>query len=268
MAAADKIRIRGWEPPNFISICNVRSRGKMTERLQKIMSELGVASRRKCEEMIAAGKVKVNGRLITEQGYKADKINDIIEVDGKILKGCGDKLYILLNKPFGYITSTKDQFGRPTVLDLLRDINVRVFPVGRLDYDTEGMIILTNDGSLTYRLTHPKHNVDKTYRALVLGEVNLKDVESISRGIEIEDYVTAPGKLEIVKYSKGNSIIDITIHEGKNRQVRKMCSAIGHDVLKLKRIRIGRIGLGSLKTGEWRYLTDSEIEYLKHMGGC
>jgi 23S rRNA pseudouridine2605 synthase len=265
LAAADKIRIRGWKPPNFISICNVRSRGKMTERLQKIMSEFGVASRRKCEEMIAAGKVKVNGRLITEQGYKADKAKDIIEVDGKILKDSGDKIYIMLNKPTGYITSVKDQFGRPTVMDLLKGINVRVFPIGRLDYDTEGLIILTNDASLTYRITHPKHNVDKTYRALVLGEVTQKDVFSISQGIEIEDYVTAPGKLEIVKYAKGNSLIDITIHEGKNRQVRKMCSAIGHDVLRLKRIRIGRIGLESIKTGEWRYLTDSEIKYLKEL---
>ena len=239
----------------------------MTERLQKIMSEFGVASRRKCEEMITAGKVRVNGCLITEQGCKVDKEKDIIEVDGKILKGSDDKLYILLNKPVGYITSVKDQFGRPTVLDLLKGISTRVFPIGRLDYDTEGLIILTNDGSLTYRITHPKHKIDKIYRALVRGEVNQKDVVSISRGIEIEDYVTAPGKLEIVKYSKGNSIIDITIHEGKNRQVRKMCLAMGHDVLRLKRIRIEKIGLGSLKAGEWRYLTDSEIKYLNELGG-
>lgn len=234
----------------------------MTERLQKIMSELGVASRRKCEEMITAGKVKVNGCLITEQGFKVDKEKDIIEVDGKVLKNSDDKIYILLNKPVGYITSSKDQFGRPTVLDLLKGINVRVFPVGRLDYDTEGLIILTNDGSLTYRITHPKHNIDKTYRAVVHGEVNQKDIVSFSKGIGIEDYVTAPGHMEIIKYSKGNSIIDITIHEGKNRQVRKMCSVIGHDVIRLKRIKIGEIGIGELKTGQWRYLNDSEIKYL------
>ncbi|MDD4504002.1 MAG: pseudouridine synthase [Clostridiaceae bacterium] len=237
----------------------------MAERLQKVMSEFGVASRRKCEEMIAAGKVKVNGRFITEQGCKVDIEKDIIEVDGKILKSLDDKLYIILNKPVGCITSVKDQFGRPTVLDLLNGISIRVFPIGRLDYDTEGLILLTNDGDLTYKITHPKHNIDKTYRALVRGEVNQKDVMNFVIGIEIEDYVTAPAKLEIVKYSKGKSIIDITIHEGKNRQVRKMCSAMGHEVIRLKRIRIGEIGLGNLKIGEWRYLSNSEIKYLKNI---
>ena len=237
----------------------------MAERLQKVMSEFGVASRRKCEEMIAAGKVKVNGRFITEQGCKVDIEKDIIEVDGKILKSLDDKLYIILNKPVGCITSVKDQFGRPTVLDLLNGISIRVFPIGRLDYDTEGLILLTNDGDLTYKITHPKHNIDKTYRALVRGEVNQKDVMNFVMGIEIEDYVTAPAKLEIVKYSKGKSIIDITIHEGKNRQVRKMCSAMGHEVIRLKRIRIGEIGLGNLKIGEWRYLSNSEIKYLKNI---
>jgi 23S rRNA pseudouridine2605 synthase len=243
----------------------VRSRGKMTERLQKVMSEYGVASRRKCEELIAAGKVKVNGYLITELGRKVDKEKDIIEVDGEIIKSSGNKLYILLNKPVGYITSVKDQFGRPTVLDLIKGISVRVFPIGRLDYDTEGVILLTNDGDLTYRITHPKHNINKTYRALVHGEANQEDVLTLRRGIEIEDYVTAPAKMEIIRYLKGNSIIDITIHEGKNRQVRKMCSAIGHEIISLKRIRIGKIGLGSLKKGEWRYLSESEIKYLKEL---
>lgn len=239
----------------------------MTERLQKVMSEFGVASRRKCEEIIAAGRVKVNGSLITEQGYKVDKDKDIIEVDGKIIKSSENKVYILLNKPIGYITSVKDQFGRPTVLDLLNGISVRVFPIGRLDYDTEGLIILTNDGELTYMITHPKHNIDKTYRALVHGKADNEDVNTFARGIAIEDYVTSPARLTIVRYTKGNSIVDITIHEGKNRQVRKMCSEVGHEVMRLKRIRIGEIGLGSLKTGEWRYLDDSEIEYLKALGG-
>jgi len=234
----------------------------MTERLQKVMSEFGVASRRKCEEMIASGKVKVNGQLIIEQGYKVDKEKDAIEVDGRIIKNSEKKLYILLNKPVGYITSVKDQFGRPTVLDLLKGLSVRIFPIGRLDYDTEGIILLTNDGELTYRITHPKHNIDKTYRALVRGKVNEKDALTFKRGIEIEDYVTAPARMEILRYSKGNSIIDITIHEGKNRQVRKMCSAIEHEVIKLKRIRIGKIGLGALKPGEWRELSESEIKYL------
>lgn len=234
----------------------------MTERLQKVMSEFGVASRRKAEEMIADGRVKVNGCLVTEPGIKVDKDKDVIEVDGKIIKGSESKVYVLLNKPVGYITSAKDQFGRPTVLDLLKGVCVRVFPIGRLDYDTEGLLLLTNDGDLTYRITHPKHNIDKTYRALIRGEAGQKDIEAFSRGMAIEGYVTSPARLEIIRYSKGNSIVDITIHEGKNRQVRKMCSAIGHEVIRLKRVRIGKLGLGPLKTGEWRYLNDSEIQYL------
>lgn len=239
----------------------------MTERLQKVMSAFGVASRRKCEEMIAAGKVKVNGRLITEPGCKVDKDKDIIEVEGKILRNQEQKLYILLNKPAGYITSVKDQFGRPTVLDLLEGVRTRVFPIGRLDYDTEGLLLLTNDGDLTYRITHPKHNIDKTYRALVCGEVDGEDVKSFAAGLAVEDYVAAPAVLRIIRYARGNSIVEITIHEGRNRQVRKMCAAIGHEVIRLKRIKIGKIGLGSLKAGEWRYLTEPEIKYLKMLGG-
>lgn len=239
----------------------------MAERLQKVMSEFGVASRRKCEEMIARGKVKVNGCLITEPGCKVDKEKDIIEVDGKIVRSPETKLYILLNKPTGYITSVKDQFGRPTVLDLLKGVSVRVFPIGRLDYDTEGLIILTNDGELTYRITHPKHNIDKTYRALVRGRVGQEDIMAFDNGIAIENYMTSPARLEIIREIKGNSMVDITIHEGKNRQVRKMCSTIGHEVIRLKRIKIGDIGLGSLQTGQWRYLTKSEINYLKMLGG-
>jgi len=239
----------------------------MAERLQKVMAEYGVASRRKSEEIIYAGRVKVNGRLVTEPGLKIDKERDVIEVDGNIIKSPEKKIYILLNKPSGYITSVKDQFGRPTVLDLLKEISTRVFPIGRLDYDTEGLLILTNDGELTYKITHPRHSIDKTYRALVRGEVNGDDIKIFERGMAIEDYVTAPAKMEIVRYSKGNSVIDITIHEGRNRQVRKMCSAIGHDVIRLRRIKIGDIGLGGLKTGEWRYLKDSEIRYLKKLGG-
>ncbi|MGE5678716.1 MAG: pseudouridine synthase [Pseudomonadota bacterium] len=237
------------------------------ERLQKVMAEYGVASRRKCEELIAEGKVKVNGSLVTEPGCKIDKEKDIVEVMGKTLKKQESRLYILLNKPTGYITSARDQFGRPTVLDLLKGISTRVFPIGRLDYDTDGLLLLTNDGELTYRITHPKHNIDKTYRATVRGMVGDKDIEAFRKGIEIEDYVTSPARLVIVGESRNNSIVDITIHEGKNRQVRKMCSAIGHEVISLTRIKIGEIGLGTLKTGQWRFLTDKEVEYIKKLGG-
>jgi 23S rRNA pseudouridine2605 synthase len=239
----------------------------MAERLQKVMAEFGVASRRKAEEIIAAGRVKVNGIQVTEPGTKVDKEKDVIEVDGKLIKGPDSKVYILLNKPVGYITSAKDQFGRPTVLDLVKGVGVRVFPIGRLDYDTEGLILLTNDGELTYRITHPRHNIDKTYKALIKGEADARDIEAFAAGLAVEDYVASPAKLEIIRYSKGNSIVEITIHEGRNRQVRKMCSAIGHEVMRLKRIRIGKLGLGTLKTGEWRYLSDTEVEYLYKLGG-
>lgn len=231
--------------------------------MQKIMAQSGVASRRKCEEIICEGRVKVNGRVITEPGCKVDSDKDVIEVDGNIIKKIDEKIYILLNKPVGYITSVKDQFGRPTVLDLLNGIKGRVYPVGRLDYDTEGLLILSNDGELTYKITHPKHNIKKTYRALIQGKVKKDDIEAFEKGIAIEDYVTAPAKMEVVRYSKGNSIVDIIIHEGRNRQVRKMCSAIGHEVIRLKRTKIGEIGLRGLKSGKWRYLNDIEIGYLK-----
>lgn len=239
----------------------------MLERLQKVMSEFGVASRRKCEEMIAEGRVRVNGDIVIGQGCKVDKDKDIIEVDGKVIKSPDAMLYILLNKPTGYITSVKDQFGRPTVLDLLKGVSTRVFPIGRLDYDTEGLLILTNDGNLTYKITHPKHNIDKTYRALIRGKIDSGDIDAFRRGIQIEDYVTSPALLKVSGEVKGNNIVEITIHEGKNRQVRKMCSAIGHEVIKLKRIKIGNISLRGLQTGHWRYLHEEEVNYLKELGG-
>lgn len=239
----------------------------MLERLQKIMSESGIASRRKCEELILDRRVKVNGIVVSELGTKADKENDKIEVDGKPLRLSGKKVYILMNKPVGYITSAKDQYGRPAVLDLVKEVRERVYPVGRLDYDTEGLLILTNDGDLTYTITHPKHNIDKTYRALLSGKVEQKDMDAFRKGIEIEDYTTAPAYMRILKFIDCNSMVDITIHEGKNRQVRKMCSAIGHPVIKLKRISIGKIKLDGLERGSWRYLSEAEVKYLKALGG-
>ncbi len=238
----------------------------MLERLQKVMAKYGVASRRKCEELIAEGKVKVNGSLIKEQGYKVDSERDTIKVDGKILKKSENKIYVLLNKPVGYITSTRDQFGRPAVTDLLKEIGIRVFPVGRLDYDSEGLIILTNDGELANIIMHPKYNVEKTYRALVRGKICKDDILRFNKGITIDSYTTSPADLKIIGSSGENSIVDITIHEGRNRQVRKMCASIGHKVIRLKRIRIGKIKLGGLKTGEWRYLNESEKEYVKGLG--
>lgn len=239
----------------------------MEERLQKVMAELGVASRRKCEELILQGKVKVNGDIVTELGTKVDKQTAAIEVDGKLITNNTNKVYILLNKPVGYITSAQDQFNRPTVLDLVSLINERIYPVGRLDYDTEGLLILTNDGELTYRITHPSHNVTKTYKAIVKGRVSTEAIEIFKTGIYIEDYKTSPAKLEIIKYAANDTLVNITIHEGRNRQVRKMCDAIGHKVLKLRRISIGNLKLGDLKLGQWRYLNSDEIQYLYSIGG-
>ncbi|MBK5652829.1 MAG: rRNA pseudouridine synthase, partial [Rhizobium sp.] len=239
----------------------------MEERLQKVMAEYGIASRRKCEEIILDGKVKVNGMTITELGTKIDKQNDRIEVDGIIIKPPANKIYILLNKPVGYITSAKDQFTRPTVLDLVSNIQERVFPVGRLDYDTEGLLLLTNDGDLAYKLTHPKHIVDKTYTALLYGKISDSNIIQFKQGITIDEYKTAPAKLELIRFEKGNSWVNITIHEGKNRQIRRMCSAINHDVIKLKRIQMGDIILDNLEIGSWRFLSEDEIQCLKEMGG-
>ena len=239
----------------------------MEERLQKVMAELGVASRRKCEDLILQGKVSVNGQIITELGTKVDKQSDIIMVEGIKVTNEIKKVYILLNKPIGYITSAKDQFDRPTVLDLVSEIKVRLYPVGRLDYDTEGLIILTNDGDLTFKITHPSHNVTKTYTALVNGRVQEEAIELFKKGVAIEDYTTAPAKLEIVKYINNETLVNITIHEGKNRQVRKMCEAIGHPVIRLKRISIGSLKLGDLGSGHYRHLNKEEIEYLYSIGG-
>lgn len=239
----------------------------MEERLQKVMAELGVASRRKCEELILLGKVTVNGQIVRELGTKVDKQSATIHVDGIRVTKEIEKVYLLLNKPMGYITSAKDQFDRPTVLDLVSEINERLYPVGRLDYDTEGLLILTNDGDLTFKITHPSHNVTKTYTALMLGRVRDEAIEVFHQGVVIEDYKTAPAKLEILEYTDKGTVVNITIHEGKNRQVRKMCDAIGHPVIRLKRISIGSLKLGDLDPGQWRHLTKAEIEYLYSLGG-
>jgi 23S rRNA pseudouridine2605 synthase len=239
----------------------------MEERLQKVMAELGVASRRKCEELILQGKVSVDGQIITELGTKVDKQSSVILVEGIRITNEIKKVYLLLNKPIGYITSAKDQYDRPTVMDLISEIKVRLYPVGRLDYDTEGLLILTNDGALTFKITHPSHNVTKTYTALVSGIVQEEAIEIFKEGVVIEDYKTAPAELEILKYMNNDTLVNITIHEGKNRQVRKMCDAIGHSVLRLKRISIGSLKLGDLSTGHYRHLNKEEIEYLYSIGG-
>lgn len=230
------------------------------ERLQKYLATCGIASRRKAEELIKDGKVIVNGKVITEMGFKVSK-NDVVKVDGNRIKKESKLVYIVLNKPKGYITTVKDQFDRPTVLDLV-NVDERVYPVGRLDYDTSGMIILTNDGDLTNLLTHPKHHVKKTYIANIKGTPSQESIEKFRNGLKIEDYTTSKADFEIVRTNESTTTVKIVISEGKNRQIRKMCDSIGHRVTKLKRIKIGSLELGLVKEGEWTYLTEEEVKLL------
>ena len=229
-------------------------------RLQKYLADCGVASRRKAEELIMQGRISVNDTIITELGTKVDN-SDIICFDGKEVTREEQKIYVLLNKPVGYVSTVKDQFQRPTVVDLV-NITERIFPVGRLDYDTSGLLILTNDGSLTYRLTHPKFKIKKVYMAVIKGIPNREKIKKFENGLEIEDYVTAPAKFKIIKSLNNTSTVEITIYEGKNRQVRKMCESIGHPVLKLKRISFGHLDLEDLPEGKWRKLKKNEISKL------
>lgn len=237
----------------------------MLIRLQKFLAEANVASRRKAEEMIQAGRVRVNGKTVTELGTKVDDEKDIVEADGKEVSIVGKLVYIMLNKPEGCVTTAHDQFNRRTVLDLVEGVSERIYPVGRLDYDTSGLIILTNDGDLTYRLTHPKHNVAKTYIALVDSEPTAEEIHTFENGVVIDGRKTAKARLKVIKQDAVGAYLMIVIHEGRNRQVRKMCEAIGHPVRRLKRTATGKLTLGKLKKGQWRYLTDEEIAYLKSL---
>lgn len=237
----------------------------MEERLQKYLANSGVASRRKAEEYILQGKVKVNGKVILELGTKINPETDNIEFNGKQVKKQENKVYILLNKPIDYVTTVKDQFNRNTVIQLVKNVNVKLLPVGRLDMYTSGALILTNDGDFIYHVTHPKHEVEKTYTVTLRGKVVQDDVEKLKKGVIIdEEYKTKLAKVKILKIDEEKNIsrLEIVIHEGKNRQVRKMCEAIGKKVLALHRSKIGNISVKDLKIGEWRYLNQSEIEGL------
>lgn len=236
------------------------------ERLQKILAQAGVASRRKCEEMILAGKVEVNGELVTTLGTKVDPETDIIKVSGRLIRG-ENKIYLMFNKPKGVITSASDPKGRKVVTDYLKGITERVYPVGRLDYDTEGLLLLTNDGEFANLLTHPKHHVPKTYHATVKGIPHGTALDKLKAGIKLEDGMTAPAEVEYkdIDEEKKEAVISITIHEGRNRQVRRMFDAISHPVIRLKRISFGDILLQNLKRGSYRHLTKDEINHLQQM---
>ncbi|MFQ5455562.1 MAG: pseudouridine synthase [Nitrospirota bacterium] len=239
----------------------------MIERLQKIISRAGITSRRQAEELIKTGRVAVNGKIITKLGTKGDTRKDVIRIDGRTINVNQPLTYLILNKPKGYITSLKDPEGRPTVLDLLKRVNIRVYPVGRLDFETEGLLILTNDGDLANGLMHPRNEVRKVYLAKIKGVITDKEIKRIERGIMIETGKTAPCRIKKRSIALKNSWIEITIHEGKNREIRRMMETIGHPVLKLNRVRYGLLTLGDMRIGEYRFLKPDEVMMLKRDSG-
>lgn len=232
-------------------------------RLQKYLAMANVASRRASETIITEGRVSVNGNVITELGTKVS-LSDEVKVDGVKVNVASKKYYIMLNKPTGYVTTAKDQFGRETVFDLVKDIPDRLFSVGRLDYDTEGLLILTNDGDFSQKISHPSHNTDKTYHAFISGSLTREEYFRLKNGVEIEDgIITSKANVKVLESEKNSSLVEITIHEGRNRQVRKMFDAVGHRVLGLKRVSVSGVNLGNLPLGKWRHLREAEIELLK-----
>lgn len=232
-------------------------------RLQKYLANNGVASRRKCEELILEGKVSVNGEVVTELGTKINPNVDKVAFCGKPVQNSEKLVYILLNKPIGYVTTVKDQFNRDTVLNLVK-VKQRIVPVGRLDMYTSGALILTNDGDFVYKITHPKHEITKTYTVTLHGIIQQEAVEKLRAGVQIEDYTTRPAKVKILKTDEEKNIsrLEITIHEGKNRQVRRMCESVGSRVIALHRTKIGDIQVKDLELGKWRYLTNIEKKKL------
>ncbi len=235
----------------------------MKVRLNKFLSEAGVASRRESDRLILEGRVSVNRKIIDTLGVKVDDDQDLIQVDGKTVKKEGGFLYVLLNKPAGYLVTLKDPYHRPTIRDLLPSSLGRIFPVGRLDFESEGVLLLTNDGELAYRLTHPRFEVPKTYVARVCGEPDEKTLRRLERGVRLEGKMTAPAKVVILTARPKSSWLRIEIHEGRKREVREMCRVVGHPVLELRRVKFAGLGLKSLRTGQWRHLDMREIRQLK-----
>ncbi len=235
-------------------------------RLQKFLANAGICSRRKAEKYILEGKVKVNGEIIFELGMKINPVIDEVIFDGKVVRVENNKVYILLNKPIGYVTTVKEQFGRPAVTDLLKGVKEKVLPVGRLDMYTSGAIILTNDGDFIYKVTHPKYEIEKTYQVTVKGKITDDEIEKLKNGVKIDDYISGRAKVKILKIDQTKNIsrIQITIHEGKNREVRKMCKAIDKKVIALHRSKIENIDVKDLALGEWRYLNKEEVLRLKN----
>lgn len=242
----------------------------MEERLQKYMARCGIASRRKCEEIILSGKVSVNGKVVNELGVKINSEIDKVYYEGNVITPEEKKVYIMLNKPEGYITSVKDEKGRKTILDLV-NVEERIYPIGRLDYDSSGLILLTNDGDIYNKIIHPRVEIDKKYIVLCKGEFTNDELKRFENGVDIGGYITAKSKIKVIdteldkKTKKNNTLVEICIHEGKNRQIRRMCEALGHEVISLNRISVGDIRLGYLRKGEWRNLTKAELDYINSL---
>jgi len=238
------------------------------ERLQKFMARCGVASRREAESIILSGRVKVNKNIVSELGTKVDEDNDKVFLDGERIMPQKKLYYIMLNKPKGYVTTVKDEFDRKTVLELVSEIDARLYPVGRLDYESEGLLLLTNDGDFAYKMTHPTQHIPKKYRAVVLGNPDVLDIAKLRNGVLIDGYMTKPAKVEITDERERTSELYITISEGKNRQIRKMCEEIGFPVIKLTRVSIGGVSLGNLPKGKWRHLSEGELNILNGGENC
>lgn len=237
------------------------------ERLQKLIARFGVCSRRAAEELIQQGRVSVNGKTVTTLGVKVRAGKDIIAVDGRLLAQKPEPIYLLLNKPSGYICSASDERGRRTVLDLLPEDMQRVFPVGRLDYATTGVLLLTNDGELSNLLLHPKHEIEKTYLAFAEGRITPNALQRLQKGVRLEDGMTAPAKVKLRSFKEGVSTLEITIHEGRNRQVRRMCEAVGNPCRRLRRLDFAGLTADGLAPGAYRKLTEAEIKQLRTLVG-
>lgn len=237
----------------------------MQERLQKILSTAGVSSRRAAERMIAEGRISVNGVVITQPGTKADPRKDDIRVDGRLVSMEADRVYIMLNKPQGYVTTLSDPQGRPIVTDLVNGVMERVYPVGRLDYDSEGLLLLTNDGDFAQRLQHPRYGVPKRYRVKVEGMLQKSDLKALQDGVDLEDGRFAPADVCLEKTNRGSTWLAMTITDGRNRVIRRAFDTLGHSVVRLVRIAVGDLSLGSLAEGAWRALTPRELERLQRL---
>jgi len=239
----------------------------MEQRLQKILAAAGVGSRRHCESLIATGRVQVNGKVVDQLGAKADPEKDRISLDGSLIDTSQEELYILLNKPVGYTSTRFDKFAKHTVIELVKSIDAYLYPVGRLDVDTSGLMLLTNDGDFAHLMTHPSHEIEKTYVAEVRGKVTADELKQLEKGVELDDGFTSPAKARLISYSSGTNIstVSIIIHEGRKRQVRRMFAAIGHRVNKLSRVRLGSLDLKGVSEGRYRFLNKKEVDKLRKL---